>query len=197
MLELEKAYVKIFFDAPGKSYGFAEVLDENDQPTGEEIFFHLGDGQLVNVIGADEIIWTGAVHPNGARIPAPQQGVVIAFERSPGKGGRDKATPWTFAEGYDNCRYAIGAQVVRIVNDKCVELWIGYHNPDAPVRPVRNISGQLPSELPEGFRVELFVGDDIVDGPYEGLGTIISSHWEEWPQGLHFLQCAMDEASMR
>jgi hypothetical protein len=112
-LELEIAVVKRFDDRAGKEYGFAAVLDVNGEETGETIFFHLGDGQFVEITkGRDDIEFIGPVFPNGLTmrsrtLNATKPGERIAFQRAKGKDDRPKACPWTIEESYTKRRKSI------------------------------------------------------------------------------------------
>lgn len=104
MLELEHGIVKWFDPRSNKQFGFLCVLDENGKETGGELFFHLGDGEWVDIV-EDNIEFVGPNFSDGGHpisAYAPTAGTILAFLRAPGKDGREKACPWTLAEGYDN-----------------------------------------------------------------------------------------------
>lgn len=199
MLELEHGVVKFFDDRDGKKFGFLEVLDEDGQKTGEEIFFHFNDGQFVDIVGGDEIEFVGRVFPeNGLHMWHPKPGDKIAFDTTPGKDGRDKACPWTYAEGYDNRVRKLTEPYYRVTKvtklgyggpgDTSEVIWEGQGSDELSGEyPIRVFSDRLDDPLARSvnfaagsttrYLFEVYVDDDIADGPYEGEGVLIPGHW--------------------
>lgn len=198
MLELEHGIVKFFDDRDGKKFGFLEVLDEDGQKTDEEILFHFNDGQFVDIVG-DEIQFVGRVFENGLHMRHPKPGDNIAFEVRPGKDGRDKACPWTYAEGYDNRVRKLTEPYYRVTKvtklgyggprDSSDVIWEGQGSDELSKEyPIRILDGKLDDPLARSvnfaagsttrYIFEVYVDDDIADDPYGG-GVLIPGRWVE------------------
>ena len=96
MSSIEKGIVKFFNPAEGKRFGFVHT------ESGEEIFFHFGDGAQV-ALGYG---FRGEIHPDfvSGKSPNrdPKKGDELVFERLQGRKDKGpKATPWAFALEYD------------------------------------------------------------------------------------------------
>lgn len=199
MLELEHGVVKFFDDRDGKKFGFLEVLDEDGQKTGDEIFFHFNDGQFVDIVGGDEIQFVGRVFENGVHMWHPKIGDKIAFDVSTGKDGRDKACPWTYAEGYDNRVRKLTEPYYRVTKvtklgyggpgDSSNVIWEGQGSDELSKEyPIRVLDGKLDDPLSRStnftagstthYVFEVYVDDDIVDGLYGG-GVVVPGGWVE------------------
>lgn len=199
MLELEHGVVKFFDDRDGKKFGFLEILDEDGQKTGEEIFFHYNDGQFVDIVGGDEIQFVGRVFENGVHMWHPKIGDKIAFDVSTGKDGRDKACPWTYAEGYDNRVRKLTEPYYRVTKvtklgyggpgDSSNVIWEGQGSDELSKEyPIRVLDGKLDDPLSRStnftagstthYVFEVYVDDDIVDGLYGG-GVVVPGGWVE------------------
>lgn len=199
MLELEHGVVKFFDDRDGKKFGFLEVLDEDGQKTGEEIFFHFNDGQFVDIVGGDKIQFVGRVFENGLHMWYPKIGDTIAFDVSTGKNGRDKACPWTYAEGYDNRVRKLTEPYYRVTKvtkvgyggpgDSFDAIWEGQGSDELSKEyPIRILDGKLDDPLARSvnfaagsttrYIFEVYVDDDIADDPYGG-GVLIPGRWVE------------------
>ena len=199
MLELEHGVVKFFDDRDGKKFGFLKVLNEDDQETGEEIFFHFNDGQFVDIVGGDEIQFVGRVFENGVHMWHPKIGDKIAFDVSTGKDGRDKACPWTYAEGYDNRVRKLTEPYYRVTKvtklgyggpgDSSNVIWEGQGSDELSKEyPIRVLDGKLDDPLSRStnfaagsttrYTFEVYVDDDIVDGLYGG-GVVVPGGWVE------------------
>lgn len=200
MLELEHGIVKFFDDRDGKKFGFLEVLNEDGQKTGEEIFFHFNDGQFVDIVGGDEIMFVGRVFPeNGLHMWHPKPGDRIAFDVSVGKNNRDKACPWTYAEGYDNRVRKLTEPYYRVTkvtklgyggpSDSSDVIWEGQGFDELSKEyPIRVLDGKLDDPLAPStnfaagsttrYIFEVYVDDDIADDPY-GSGVVIPGGWVE------------------
>jgi cold shock CspA family protein len=90
---LEFGIVKFFNKHRGKNYGFLYVLDADGNQTGEELFFHLNDGQSVSDNVFDTVYFDGG-HP--IRRKPPRKGDKLGFLRGQNRKG-DKACPWSYA----------------------------------------------------------------------------------------------------
>ncbi len=102
MVEFGK--VKFFDDREGKHYGFLMVVDADDNPTGEEIFFHYNDGKFISChTFYDRIARRGN---ESIRLKVPRKLDKLVFERQPGRKG-DKACPWSFANEWDVIRWRV------------------------------------------------------------------------------------------
>lgn len=199
MLELEHGTVKSFDDRDGKKFGFLEVLDEDGEKTGEEIIFHINDGQFVDIVGGDEIKFVGPVFKNGLHMLPPRIGDKIAFEISTGEDGRDKACPWTHAVGYDNRVRKLTEPYYRVTRvtmlgyggpgDRSKVIWEGQGSDELSKKyPIRVLDGKLDDPLARTvnfftgittrYLFEVYVADDIVDDFYGG-GVLIPGHWAE------------------
>jgi cold shock CspA family protein len=200
MLELEHSVVKFFDDRDGKKFGFLKVLNEDDQETGEEIFFHFNDGQFVDIVGGDEIQFVGRVFAeNGLHMWHPKIGDKVAFDVTAGKNGRDKACPWTYAEGYDNRVRKLTEPYYRVTKvtklgyggpgDTSDVIWEGQGSDELSGEyPIRVLDGKLDDPLARSvnfaagsttrYVFEVYVDDDIVDGTYGG-GVVVPGGWVE------------------
>lgn len=199
MLELEHGIVKFFDDRDGKKFGFLKVLDEDGQETGEEIFFHFNDGQFVDTI-VDEIEFVGRVFPaTGTHMWHPNVGEKLAFDRATGKGDREKACPWTYAQGYDNRvteltePYFRVRKVTKLGYGGCGDtddvIWEGRGTRDLDTQyPIRILGGKLDDPLARStdfaagsttrYFFERWWDDDIADLP-DGGAVPIPGYWEE------------------
>lgn len=83
---LEKGRVKFFNNQDNKLFGFLRL------ESGEEIFFHLNDFQLLYFGDGNDFNFHGGAFDRVSRNPI--KGEMIYFERSEGSNGRDKAAPW-------------------------------------------------------------------------------------------------------
>ena len=206
MLELENGIVKFFDDRDGKQFGFLTVLNEEDQETGEEIFFHFNDGQFVEIVAGD-IEFVGRVFSeNGLHMWHPKIGDRLAFSRTPGKDGRDKACPWTYAEGYNNRVHKLTAPYYRITKvtklgyggpgDTSNVVWEGQGADELSAQyPIRVLAGKIDDPLADSvdfaagsttrYIFEVYVDEDIVDGPYEGEGVMVPGYWLECDDPRH------------
>lgn len=127
-MRLEYGDVKFFDNRGTKLYGFLNVLDENGQQTGEDVFFHYNDGQWITVAESN-IGFIGRISlASGSFLPLPQIGVKLAFLRQPTAKG-DKACPWTYAAEYDACLRELATSSPEPVNSTA--------NPDSPPTPER------------------------------------------------------------
>lgn len=199
MLELEHGIVKFFDDRSGKCFGFLEVLDEDSQKTGEELFFHFNDGQFVDIVGGDEIQFVGRFFPdNGLHMSHPRIGDKLAFERTIGKNDRQKACPWTRAEGYDNRVRELTEPYYRVIKRiteqdgeelllKELVIWEGQRvDKLSDKHPIQVSGGKLDDPLARTvdfeehsttlYRFEEWVPDDIVDDAYGG-GILVPGFW--------------------
>jgi len=95
---VERGIVKYFDEREGKKYGFVRVLNDAGQPTREEIFFHYHDGKTVTSNNTDGVTFDDTWR----FMPMPQKGDVLVFERKPGKKGKPKACPWSYASDWDS-----------------------------------------------------------------------------------------------
>lgn len=199
MLELEYGVVNFFDDRDGKKFGFLKVLDEDNKETGEEVFFHFNDGQFVGIVGGDCIEFVGRVFAeNGLHMWHPKVGDKLAFDRNPGKDGREKASPWTYAEGYDNRVRELTEPYFRVT--KVTKLGYGGPGDSSDVvwegRGADALSGEYPIRVPSGnlndplarsvnfaagsttrYLFEVWVDEDFADDGYGG-GTPIPAHWQ-------------------
>ena len=133
MLEFEFGRVKFFDDRDGKRFGFLVVLRDG-RPTEEEVFFHFGDGQFVEINEAgDDIIFIGRRFGD-SQMPmwVPQVGDPIAFQRTTGAGDRPKASPWTYGEAYLNRVNLLLAPYHRVLK----EIGTGDNGEPPPVEPI-------------------------------------------------------------
>jgi hypothetical protein len=200
MLDLEHGIVKFFDDREGKKFGFLKVLDEDSQETGEEIFFHFNDGQFVEIVGGDEIKFTGRIAKNGVYLVYPQIGDKLAFDRASGKDGRDKASPWTYAAAYDHCVRMLTEPRYRVVRetklgfgglgDSSEVIWEGQGADELSARyPIRVRDGMLDNPLARStnfsagsttrYSFQVWVDDDVADGPYDQSGVFVPGRWLE------------------
>lgn len=84
---------EVKFFNPEKKFGF--ITAEN----GEEIFFHLGDGEVVfDDQDSDQPAWAGW---NKKMTRIPQKADRVVFLRQSGKQGKYKACPWGFTDEYE------------------------------------------------------------------------------------------------
>ncbi len=96
---MENGTIKFFDSRNNKRYGFIAV------DGGGEIFFHYNDGQ--NFDGQNFGVTHGdqVVKFVGGRLGAePKKGDRVMFDIVPGSKGRQKASPWGFADAYTNAR---------------------------------------------------------------------------------------------
>jgi len=114
MLELEIGIVKFFDNRSDRRFGFLKALDKDGKETGEEIFFHMGDGEWVETVHGEVKFIGPNFADGGSPVYAPSTGNRLAFQRASGKGGRDKACPWTYAEAYENRRNKLTAPLYRV-----------------------------------------------------------------------------------
>lgn len=199
MLELEYGVVKFFDDRDGKKFGFLKVLDEDSQETGEEVFFHFNDGQFVEIVGGDDIEFVGRVFAeNGMHMWHPRVGEKLAFDRVTGKDGREKASPWTYAEAYDNRVHKLTAPYYRVTKvtklgyggpgDTSDVVWEGQGADELSGEyPIRVLSGKLDDPLAGSvnfaagsttrYIFEVYVDEDFADDGYGG-GTPIPASWQ-------------------
>jgi cold shock CspA family protein len=95
--EMEQGTVKVFFSAKERRYGFLRLT------SGEEIFFHFGDGDII-VPGKEAPEFSGKaqieVKGQVQGLRDPQKDDVIMFERAEGSKG-PVARPWGFKSHYD------------------------------------------------------------------------------------------------
>lgn len=154
MLELEHGIVKRFDDRLGNRFGYLYVLDQDGQQTGEELWFHANDGQWVETVEGD-ILFVGPIYLT-IRIHDPKVGDKLAFRRVRGKNHRDKAAPWTHAEGYDNRVEALTAPRYQLIqrmteNDEVIDellLWEGQGSAKlSEIYPIRVIAEELRDPL--------------------------------------------------
>lgn len=98
----ECGIVKFFDERGNKRYGFIRVLDSDGNETGEEIFFHFNDGELIDTVLLGEIIFRGSgsavLGGKQITIDPPRKGDKIFFHRKDGKEGKPKACPWGAAK---------------------------------------------------------------------------------------------------
>lgn len=95
----EFGVVKFFDEREGKKFGFLSVINMwGGKPTGEEIFFHYNDRRSIHgnpFSGKAEFSLDFNLDNR-----SPRQGDQLVFERALGSKGRDKASPWDYAEYY-------------------------------------------------------------------------------------------------
>ena len=120
MLELEHGVVTHFDGRHGKEFGFLEVINPDGSKTSEKLFFHFNDGQFVEIVAEEnDIEFVGTVFPGNDlplwRMGNPPVGMKLAFKRAPGNDGREKASPWTYAEAYDKRVQALFEPHYRVV----------------------------------------------------------------------------------
>jgi hypothetical protein len=154
-VELEFGTVKFFDTRDNKRFGFVYVLDEEGNKTGEELFFHYGDGQFTAIDGGNIVFYSAGAQSSRpsmlgmampqVRLNYPEKGDRIAFTRGSGKGGKDKASPWTFASSYEASRKSLlENEAERPVQQT--------GRPDLRVVPPLPVPRPVPAELPR-YRV--------------------------------------------
>jgi hypothetical protein len=160
MLELEIGEVRSF--NAGKLFGFVEVLDEEGQKTGEQLFFHFNNGAFVDTFG-DDIQFVGrTITVNGRTSPMwyPSVGEKLAFDRGTDNRGRECAERWTYAEAYQNRVRKLTEPFYRVIwvlgidGDEFEYLfWEGQGHMTAQY-PVRVLDGRLNDPLASSINPE-------------------------------------------
>lgn len=105
MSEIERGWVKFFNPAENKRFGFIRTGNR------EEIFFHFGDGALVELGKYGN--FQQKLEPDFVvgKVPGkdPRKGDEIVFLRQSGRKGKgNKACPWAFASEYDRLVAMVG-----------------------------------------------------------------------------------------
>lgn len=156
----------------GGKFGFAEVLDEDRQPTGEPaIWFHFNDRCDLELIGGD-LSW---IDPRDEDGRVPVEGDIIVFEEDKDMQDRSKASPWQYAEDYDvHMAYKTAVYFQIVMAGRESPVWSGWFSRrlSSPL-----VGDELPQELVDGMTIQEYRDDDTWDNT-SGLSGLIPGGWE-------------------
>lgn len=171
--DLRFGQVKSFNNAPGRNFGWITV---HEPLAGEpqEVWFHLHEGQYPHYNG-ETIKWAGFTSGlSQLREPRPGDFVVFAYDLD--RYGRDKASPWTYADLFFEECIAATTEYFRILNGNVV-IWEGSYS---PYYETRLTGDPLPIE---GFTtIQRLEADEVYDTP-DGGGYHVPGEWRNFDDG--------------
>lgn len=171
--DLRFGQVKSFNNSSSRNFGWITVHDPLVGEPGE-VWFHLYEGQFPHYNG-ERIDWAGFTRGfSQLREPCPGDYVVFAYGLD--RQGRDKASPWTYADLFFKECIAATTEHFRLLNCDTV-IWEGSYSPCCATRLD---GGQLPTS---GFTtIQRLMVDDVYDTA-DGGSYSIPGAWYSFDDG--------------